>query len=480
MKSIVATAVLMGLLWVCQVPAGPADTKKNTRLFVSLDACSFSGDEGQSLWEIYYAVPDSSLKYVYTESGWKSEVLYDVRLMDKDNPVVQSYWITEHTSKEQPRGFSEILSGSRRFSVAPGQYKLIFSMQDLNDTTQTLTVETPVVVRSYSADRSQVSDIELASSIEEIDGSQPVNEWIKKGNLAITPNPELLYVGTSPQLLAYFEVYNGKRYFPDSMAVDVSIINRFKEVVYTNRRVRIPKADRLGEIVILPVDSLPSGIYNLQVAVHSAAEESARPEYSTKKFYIVNPDQQPEVRATLTEDQSFAMSEFATLTEEQVKVEWEMAQPIAVAIEKETFEKLTDHRARQRFLHRFWLARDPDRESIVNEGREEFRNRVETANKLYRSALSPEGWRSDRGRVVRQYGMPSLVERYPLAHGQRPHEVWFYENIQGGVKFVFCDLSGINHYVLIHSDARGEISDPNWKEKYINIMNMGQQSGSQR
>ena len=73
-----------------------------------------------------------------------------------------------------------------------------------------------------------------------------------------------------------------------------------------------------------------------------------------------------------------------------------------------------------------------------------------------------EGWKSDRGRVFLMYGEPSEIERFPNQQNTKPYEIWHYNEIQGGVIFVFADLTGFSRYTLVHSTMRGEVSDQNW------------------
>ncbi len=47
---------------------------------------------------------------------------------------------------------------------------------------------------------------------------------------------------------------------------------------------------------------------------------------------------------------------------------------------------------------------------------------------------------------------------------ENPYEIWEYYEIQGGVEFDFVDQTGFGDYRLLNSSARGEISDPNWRQ----------------
>ena len=44
----------------------------------------------------------------------------------------------------------------------------------------------------------------------------------------------------------------------------------------------------------------------------------------------------------------------------------------------------------------------------------------------------------------------------------KPYEIWRYESIEGGVIFIFGDITGFSDYQLLHSTKRGELRDEYW------------------
>ncbi|MCW8824752.1 MAG: GWxTD domain-containing protein, partial [Ignavibacteriaceae bacterium] len=76
-----------------------------------------------------------------------------------------------------------------------------------------------------------------------------------------------------------------------------------------------------------------------------------------------------------------------------------------------------------------------------------------------------EGWKTDRGRVFLVYGEPSEIDRHPNETDTRPYVIWIYESIEGGVLFVFGDLTGFSDYQLLHSTKRGELRDDSWRRR---------------
>ena len=94
--------------------------------------------------------------------------------------------------------------------------------------------------------------------------------------------------------------------------------------------------------------------------------------------------------------------------------------------------------------------------------------RKSQANKNFKADYI-EGWKTDRGRIYIVYGKSDDIERHPFESSTRAYEIWKYDNIQGGVIFVFVDLSNQSgDYTLVHSTARNELSDEDWQRR-LNI-----------
>ncbi len=79
--------------------------------------------------------------------------------------------------------------------------------------------------------------------------------------------------------------------------------------------------------------------------------------------------------------------------------------------------------------------------------------------------MGKEGWKTDRGRVYIMYGEPNEIERYPNQTQTRPYEIWSYYDLEGGVRFVFGDITGFADYQLLHSTKRGELRDQYWERR---------------
>jgi GWxTD domain-containing protein len=112
----------------------------------------------------------------------------------------------------------------------------------------------------------------------------------------------------------------------------------------------------------------------------------------------------------------------------------------------------------------FWKDRD---KVLTTQGEDPFKqylNRVDISNQRF-SHANKIGWKTDRGRVFILYGEPSEIERFPNQMDTKPYEIWHYNEVEGGVIFVFADLSGFSDYTLVNSTKRGELQDDNWQQR---------------
>ena len=79
--------------------------------------------------------------------------------------------------------------------------------------------------------------------------------------------------------------------------------------------------------------------------------------------------------------------------------------------------------------------------------------------------FTKRGVKTDRGRVYLINGEPDEVDYNANDYNTKPYEVWTYHSIEGGVEFIFGDITGYNDYEILHSTKRGELRDDNWQRR---------------
>jgi GWxTD domain-containing protein len=116
------------------------------------------------------------------------------------------------------------------------------------------------------------------------------------------------------------------------------------------------------------------------------------------------------------------------------------------------------------FLQEYWKQKALEEDTSPEMAQWNYFSRVKEANRRY-SYLKREGWKTDCGRVFIQLGAPDLIDHNTAGQEVSDYEIWYYDRIEGGIRFVFADRAGFGNLELVHSTKRGEMYDSNWLEK---------------
>jgi GWxTD domain-containing protein len=196
--------------------------------------------------------------------------------------------------------------------------------------------------------------------------------------------------------------------------------------------------------------TFPEDVYTIKLVVKDnlTGAEIAR----TSIFEVVQPPPPPPPVTVLTEDQA--------------KRGNRMLKFLASKRDMSLYDKL-GLEGKTEFLINFWKERDPTPDTPENEFMIVFNERFSFAD------FQLGGAESDRGHVFIKYGQPEDIERNDSETNMKSFQIWYYTSgVQGdGARaddggrqyFVFGDRRGIGRYELLHSSARGEISNPDWR-----------------
>jgi len=151
--------------------------------------------------------------------------------------------------------------------------------------------------------------------------------------------------------------------------------------------------------------------------------------------------------------------------------------------EKQVFLGLSTPEEKDQFIEQFWLRRDLDQTTMVNEFKEEHYRRIAYANERFHSGIP--GWLTDRGRIYIRFGPPTGIEKHPTGgtYARKPEEgggmtytypfeVWFYNHLDGvgdGIEIEFVDYTRTQEYRI----AR----DPDEKDALLHVPGAGQTLG---
>ncbi len=433
----------------------------------SFDVGYFRAQEEFVLVELYYSIFRNYLKFVPDEDRWKASFTFKAVVWQNDSLLATDKWsnVTYVDSLNQITS-DQKLFGLGYFAVKPGTYVLKVTLTDSNSNYERQKEQT-ISIEPISTDKLTISDILLACQIK---SNAEKNRFYKNGYTVI-PNPDKFYGTGMPMLMFYSEIYNlTDKSEPDTgnYSVQYRILDGDGQPVREfPAKVRKKPGESAVEVSGMNIISIHSGTYYLELDVKDLVNgESAS---QKKKFFIYREGDlaiSDSAAQQLAEEKLRAslIRIYKNMSSESLNEEFEAAFYLATKEEKDIFKTL-DVQGKQAFLIEFWRKRDRNPETAQNEFRDNYLTLVNTANKEFSGFK--KGWKTDRGRVLLLYGVPDEIERFPLSMESKAHHIWKYFSIQGGIVFIFVDKQGFGEFELVHSTARGELSDPDW-ERWIN------------
>lgn len=425
------------------------------------DFAKFKYDQSSVYMEFYYNLDPEFMKVNESQSGKIIEAIVKIELKDvkADTFFINKNWKIQNVVNEEV-GIDKNLIGVFGFVIPTGEYSLMVSAYDANNPELKRTINENLFIQSYEDKKFSVSDIELAANIKKVD-ADPLSLFYKN-SLEVIPNPSVVYSEKNPVLFYYSELYN---LFLDDEASNFTLVkniyNSFNKSVYKNEKQINQSPNSLVEYGLINLSKLPTDTYNLEFSLID--NKTKRAFVSSKRFYLYNP------KVTDTDQDrrlsgSFIGSEFALMTKEECDLMFQQAKYIATNNEVNQYKLIDSLNAKREFLFNFWKNRDTDPSTPQNEFKNDYMKRLEYVNENFTTRMKP-GYLTDRGRVYLVYGPPDQRDYFPSEPNLKPYEVWFYNDIEGGVSFIFGDITGFGNYELLHSTKRGEYKDENWMKR---------------
>lgn len=424
----------------------------------NFDYAQFGYDSVSNYVEIYYSFNQNDLEINSSDSGKYVEGILRISivdslkkpLIDKDFRIV--YHVTETDSAD-----NKSLVGVIGFVVPKGNYDFTIEGKDSKNENHKRSINEQVKIKPFWGDKISVSDVQFASKI--LQDSPNKNSIFYKNTFEVIPVPSSIFGESQPVVFYYLELYNLDNVNEsDTLKLQSIVYNSRGKVVSSKIKKIKPGLPSRVEVGTVVVNKFPTDTYTLVEALLDSAGNYGIS--SAKKFYVYNP-------SIIVDDSSIADkplalgSQFSVMTEEELDNLFDESSYIAVPAEKDQYEKLATLDGKRQFMYEFWKARDSGNSTQRIESYQEYMRRVRVANQKYGN-MSREGWKTDRGRVYLMYGEPSEIERFPNQVDTKPYEIWHYNELEGGVIFVFADITGFSQYTLVHSTLRGELRDDSW------------------
>jgi len=461
-------SLVIALLALCVPPKTQAQA-----IQVDMDHATFAYSESEALLEVYLAFEAEKLNFQAQEDGFAAVLPFQVavqrgttaELAVEEAPVWRDStslsFVVADTSQINP---GQYFLHQVRTTVPPGEYEVSLTIPGDPVLGRTaVELKRDVLIADYAQqDQASLSDVTFAGLIEQ---SEDRESPFYKNGLLVRPNANQLYGLGMPRLFYYLEAYNTESINSDgpyTLFAYLAEANRPQPMEGFQKRTQ--RQPRSTDVIVgsFNIGALPSGSYFLRIVMLNASNESVVEQ--SRKFFVFNPQVQRE--QVTSAEMGFESSVYAAMPQDRVDAQFEYIEYIASSPERKRLKGIRDLDEKRRFLMNFWSLRDPNPNTPVNEFEEEYLQRVQFANERY-TQQGREGWKSDRGRIMLTYGMPTDMQSRLYNRGTLPHEVWTYNNIPGEGQsiFVFIDEDGFGRFDLIHSDVTGEIQEFNWQNR---------------
>ncbi len=431
------------------------------KISFEFDYAQFGYDSLSNYVEFYYSFNQLGLTYVDTDTTDFVQGLLQIEINDSvtSNNIISKHWIISNEITDSAN-LDRSLIGMVGFVIDKGSYIVNVTGSDANNPLNKKTINEKIFVEPFLSLNSALSDVQLASNI--VPNSENTSSIFYKNTFEVTPLPASVGGEMQPVMFYYTELYNLKVGPPGTeMRLDEMIINSRGQLVSSKSK-RINKSvDTRVEVGIVKAYKLPTDTYTLLLnLIDSVASYGVS---SSKRFFVYNPSvvQTDTFQTTVSPVLS---TTFGAMSEEEIDDLFEKSKYVATVPEMDKYKALSTEDAKREFIYNFWKACDEDPSDDRNENYLNYTKRVNESNARF-SALGRQGWKTDRGRVFIVYGEPSEIQRYPNETDTKPYEIWRYESIEGGVEFIFGDITGFNDYQLLHSTKRGELRDDYWQRR---------------
>jgi len=413
------------------------------KLDFDFDYAQFRFDSTSNYLEIYYSIFPSDFKLSGEDSSYsvKGKMNINIQKSVSREVVVDKNWdLTQPFKDSTDYKYANPLLGVVGFNLPEGSYNINITVEDHQETVNKRKYSESIDLIAYYRDSFSISDIEVATRIL----NENVNEEsiFYKNTLEVYPNPSVIYSQNSPVLFYYSELYDLNKSLSDSLILEKHLYNSNNVKVYENAKILKNLKESQVEAGIVNLRKYPTDSYTFVLTLKDTSRNISTS--SKKKLFLVNQNvlAQKEL-GNLPSD--YMSSEFGILTLAECDDMFEKIKILALSNEKDNYELLDSLASKREFLYKFWQKRDNIPSTPVNEFKNIYFSRIQIANERYKTISSP-GYRTDRGRIYSRLGEPDEIERHPNETNTKPYEIWFYNQIEGGVYFVFGDYTGFNFF----------------------------------
>ncbi len=402
--------------------------------------------------EFIFQFAGESVYYQQQGDTLQGKIDFFIQIKDDKNQIVKEEQYILQTpafTHHQISDFFEI----KRYPLLPGTYTLYLKIKDTYDSIPVSAYQ-PFTVRDFSK-KTSISDLTVIEYATKGDG----NSIFFKSGYDIIPRLVNFFPKDINTLPYYIEVYP-KDDTSNKVIIKEKIMDKEeKELFEFTRFIKKEKQAVIPIIEQIDISSLHTGSYILELSIlDSLGKETAKTRYY---FDRDNPPNYTYLNEEIVIDPAFQES----IPSDSVFYYLESLIPISPHEETEHILKISKERnpeKARKHIQIYWAKTAPKN---THDHWLLYKRQVIGVEKEFGTSLK-HGFQTDRGRIFLKYGAPSFRRIHPSLANEYPYEQWEYNRInqQSNCFFIFYNPSmADDDYLLLHSNVRGELSNPNWQ-----------------
>ena len=412
--------------------------------------------------ETYLSIVGSSVNYIKLENSLFQGTIEVTMIFRNDDEIVDfSKYEILSPEVEDTSNINFSFIDQQRFLLPNGDYNFEIIISDKNEDKEPYITTEPIMV-DFPADSISLSDIQLVKSFTKTDKPN----ILTKSGFDLVPNVYNFYPASENEITFYSEVYNADKLFGENGPY---LVSYFIESFNTGTKINFLekfKREKASPVNVVfnkfNFSRLPGGDYSLVVEVRDRENVL----HASKKIFFQRSNPNIEFEVNDINDIIVQNTFAARITNKDTLAEYiRSLEPIASQFEASFTENLmkdADLKTMQQFFYNFWFSRN---EKNPEEAWKKYAIEVRKVNQAFSTQIH-KGYETDRGRVYLRYGPPNHIADSHYEPSAYPYEIWHYYVLgtQRNKKFVFATQDLVtNNFILIHSDALGELSNYRWQ-----------------
>ena len=420
--------------------------------------------------ETYLTVVGSSAVFVKNDSG-RFQGNIEITLIFRQGDVIKQFKKYNLLSPEvaDTLGMNLNFIDQQRFLLAEGSYDVEIIIADVNDKAEPYKAYETIDI-FYPADKVNISGIQLVEKFSQATSSS----ILTKNGYDMVPYILNYYPQNVGKLIFYAEVYNTLSQLGAEEKYLLSMyIESYENKQLSGNLIKTKKETARAVNVVFgefDITGLPSGNYNIVIEVRNKLNE----QLAVNKLFFQRNNPSMEVEMKDLPDVNISNSFVENITSTDTLTDYiKCLYPISSQTER-TYASNVVRRGElssmQKYFFNFWMTRN----NKNPEGAWKlYYIEVQKVNNDFSTKIK-KGYETDRGRVYLQYGPPNSIIQSLNEPSAYPYEIWHYYTLltQKNKKFVFYNPDLVtNEFILIHSDATGEVYDYKWRARVFSRNN---------